>query len=236
MGGKLYTKTNHSMGYYVDLSAITIDQYSRILESANLLPSRVILLQDLEKNFNLLKTQGILHLEGLLKALSTKEKIQAMAETIPIKADYLTVLAREIKSYRQKPNRFRDFPGLAAELVEKLEAAGVKNTLQLYDRILTPAQRGQLSEELEMGEADVVRLTKLTDLSRVRWVNHTFAYVLLEAGYDTAGKVAQADFQLLYETIKQLNQERQIYKGHIGLNDMKRCVEAAQELALEIVY
>ena len=81
-----------------------------------------------------------------------------------------------------------------------------------------------------------MKLTRLTDLSRIRWVNHTFAYVLLEAGYDTAESVAKADYLELYETVKQLKQERQIYKGNIGANDMKLCVEAARGLSFELVY
>jgi hypothetical protein len=33
-----------------------------------------------------------------------------------------------------------------------------------------------------------------------------------------------------------LNAERKIYKGNIGVNDMKRCVEAAKGLDFEIEY
>ena len=79
-------------------------------------------------------------------------------------------------------------------------------------------------------------LTKLTDISRIRWVNHTFAYVLLEAGYDTVEKVANADSQELYETVKKLNSERKIYNAHIGVRDMKRVIEFAGDLAREIAY
>ena len=79
-------------------------------------------------------------------------------------------------------------------------------------------------------------LTKLTDLSRIRWVNHTFAYVLLEAGYDTAEKVANANYQELYERVKQLNEEKEIYNAHIGVRDMKMCIEAAKGLDFEIQY
>ena len=81
-----------------------------------------------------------------------------------------------------------------------------------------------------------MRLARLTDLSRIKWVNHTFAYVLMEAGYDSAGSVADADYKKMYTSIKQLNLEKEIYKGNIGANDMKRCVEAAQDLELDVEY
>lgn len=76
----------------------------------------------------------------------------------------------------------------------------------------------------------------MVDLSRIRWVNHTFAYVLYEAGYDTTEKVANANYKELYEVIKQLNKERKFHPAHIGLRDMKRCVEAAKGLSLDIEY
>ena len=81
-----------------------------------------------------------------------------------------------------------------------------------------------------------MKLTKLTDLSRIRWVNHTFAYVLLESGYDTTEKVANADYKKLYETIKQLNDDRKIYNAHIGERDMKMIIDFAQQLDFEIEY
>ena len=47
-------------------------------------------------------------------------------------------------------------------------------------------------------------------------------------------KVADADYRTLYETIKQLNNERNIYNAHIGVNDMKMIIESAQGLNFEI--
>ena len=118
----------------------------------------------------------------------------------------------------------------------KLEKAGIKNTLQLFDKILTAKSRKKFAKETGIDEPEILRITKLTDLSRIRWVNHTFAYVLLEANYDTVEKVASADYKKLYETIKQLNEERKLYKAHIGLHDMKLCVEAAKDVSLDIEY
>ncbi|MCG8307034.1 MAG: DUF4332 domain-containing protein [Cytophagales bacterium] len=97
-------------------------------------------------------------------------------------------------------------------------------------------QRSELSNKTGVSKIELMKLTKLTDLSRIRWVNHTFAYVLLEAGYDTAEKVANADPQVLYETVKQLNKEREIYNAHIGVRDMKMCIDAANGLDFEIEY
>ena len=107
---------------------------------------------------------------------------------------------------------------------------------KLYDKILTHDKRSELSRTIGIDDREVMMLTKLTDLSRIRWVNHTFAYVLLETGYDTAKKVSNANYQELYETVKQLNERQKIYNAHIGIRDMKMCIESAKGLDFEIKY
>jgi hypothetical protein len=129
-----------------------------------------------------------------------------------------------------------DFPEMPAELVEKLVEIGIKHPLHLYDRVLTPADRAALAAEIGVDEESILRLAKLTDLSRIRWVNHTFAYVLLEAGYGTSAKVAQADPAELYADLKALNEAREIYKGQIGLHDMVLCVNAAKDVPQEMAF
>lgn len=222
------------MGYYIDLTGISIDEYKEILKSADLLPSQMILKDNIDEIFGRIKMQEIENVEELRRALGSKKKLQSFSEQNGISEDYLRILIRNVNSYRQRPSKIRDFPDVSEDTILKLEDFGIKNTLQLYDRILTPQSRYEISSRTGISESDLLRLAKLTDLCRIRWVSHTFAYVLLEAGYDTAEQVANADHNQLYEQVKKLNKERQIFRGHIGLHDMKLCVEAARELPFEI--
>jgi len=224
------------MGYYINLKSISIDQYKEILKAADLLPSRMVLKENMDINFNSIKSQNIRNVDEMQQALMNKNKLQDFSKQTGLSEEYLKILIREINSYHPTPNNIKDFPGTPGEVIVKLEKLGIKNTLQLYDKILTPEGRSEISIKTGIDRNEMMRLTKLTDLSRIRWVNHTFAYVLLEAGYDTAEKVALADYKELYETVKQLNEERKIYKGHIGLHDMKLCIKAAQDVPLEIEY
>ncbi len=224
------------MGYYADLTKISIDQYKEELKSKDLIPSRLPLRDNIDNNFKLIKKQNIRNMDELYNILKNKKKLADFSDKSGIATDYLQLLIRKINGLRQKPNRIKDFPSITEELVLKLEKIKVKNTLQLFDRIITPESRRELKEQTGIDDTDLLKMTKLTDLSRIQWVNHTFAYVLHEAGFDTTEKVAQADFNKLYKTIKNLNKEREIYKGNIGLHDMKICVEAAQYLPLDVVY
>ena len=224
------------MGYSVDLKSISIDKYKEILKTAELIPSWKILEKDIDKNLNIIKKYNIENLDELLIAFKDKDKIREFSKQSGLPENYLAVLKRVVNGYRRKPNRIKDFPCITADTVRKLEKIGIRNTLKLYEEVLTTQKRSELSRKTGIGDNEIMMLTKLTDLSRIRWVNHTFAYVLLEAGYDTAEKVANADYQELYETIKELNEERKIYNAHIGVRDMKMCVEAAKSLDFEIEY
>ena len=224
------------MGYYIDLKNISIDKYKEILLNADLLPSRIILKTNIEEHFNVIKKQGVNNVEELMNALKTKPKLQIFANKSGIPETYLTILIREINSLRPNPNKIKDFPEIAENTIQKLEKAGMKTTLDLYSKVLTQKDRSDLAKQTGISENEILELAKLTDLSRVRWVNHTFARVLYEAGYDTAEKVAKADYNELYQKVKQLNAERNLFKGQIGLHDMKLCVEAAKGLRLEISW
>ncbi len=224
------------MGYYIDLKSISIDKYKEILKSADLIPSRMILKENTNDNLDIIKSHNIQNLDVLQKNLKDKKKLQEFSKQFGISARFLEVLRAEINGYLQKPNRIKDFSCVDEDIILRLEKLELKNTLKLYGEVLTQEKRKDLSKKTGISEKDIMQLTKLTDLSRIRWVNHTFAYVLLEAGFDTAEKVANADYKEMYEIIKQLNKERKIYNAHIGAHDMKLCIESAKSLDLEIEY
>ena len=60
------------MGYYIDLKNISIDKYRDILKSADLLPSRMILKDNIDDIFNIIKKQKIENVDGLQRALKNK--------------------------------------------------------------------------------------------------------------------------------------------------------------------
>ncbi len=223
------------MGYYIDLKKISIDQYKKKLRSADLIPSWRMLKENIDKNFDIIKSCRIRNLYELLEKVKNKDRIQEFEKKTSLSENYLSLLRRVLYGYQPKPNKIRDFCCISRDTVKKLEVLGFKNTLHLYAEILTPQKRNAFSNKNRIAKDEVTKLAKLADLSRIRWVNHTFANVLLEAGYDTAKKVADADYKKMYEKIIKLNKGRKLYKGNIGEHDMKLCVEASHGLDFEVV-
>ncbi|MBN2613435.1 MAG: DUF4332 domain-containing protein [Bacteroidales bacterium] len=224
------------MGYHINLESITLEDYKTKLETAYLPPSRMLLKDRLEERFGHFRKAGFKNLKELQLALKKKAKLLEMAKTGCLTEEYLVILLREINSMLPKPNKLSEFSGISPESIAKLEKAGIKDTEKLYGKVKTLKNRKELSSATGLSEDIITELAKLSDLSRIKWVGATFARMLYDVGIDTVEKATKADYEDSHEKINRLNRERNIYKGTIGLNDMKIFVNAAKDVILEIEY
>jgi hypothetical protein len=224
------------MGYYIDLTSISIESFKAKLETGFLLPGRMILKEKINERFSVLTKYGITNVSELQKLLKMKDKMAIITKSDGQFEEYLTILLREINSIQPKPNKIKDFVGISSETVLKLEKEGVKDTFGLFDRVKSSGSRKELASRTGISEEEILELTKLTDLSRIKWVGNMFARVLYESGFDTVEKVSTANYKELYQRITLINEQQNLYRGKIGLNDLKLCVNAAQDVPLEIEY
>lgn len=224
------------MGYYIDLEKISIDDYREKLESAYLPPSRLILKDKLDERFEYFKGIGIKNVKGLIQVLKKKDRLAELSKVDCFSGDYLTILLRELKSTLPKPNKISDFIEIAKNTIDSLEKIGITNTEKLYDKVVKKSDRQKLVDSTGIEYQDILELTKLSDLSRIKWVGVTYAQMLYDLGVDTVEKVSESDPIDLHAKINQMIKEKNIFKGAIGLNDMKILIESASELPLDIEY
>ena len=224
------------MGYYIDLEKVSVESYKTKLESAYLPPSRMILKDKLDERFGYFKSIGIKNVKELIQTLKKKDQFAILSKVDCLSGDYLTILLRELNSTLPKPNRIKEFVGISADTVSRLEKAGIKNTVKLFDKVKNLKSRKEFADTTGINDSDILELTKLTDLSRIKWVGVTFARILYDLEIDTVEKASKSDPIDLHKRINQINKERNIYKGQIGLNDIKIFVNAAKEVPLEIEY
>ena len=224
------------MGYYIDLREISLDAFRRKLETTDLLPSQKILKEKMDEGFKVLKAQGIKNMYELQQALKTKAKVNQFAQATLLPIDYLIVLRREVNSYYPQARKIKDFPCLEERIKKGLENIGIQTTVELYDKIAKKEERNKLKKQLNMAEEEVLLLAKLTDVSRIRYVNQAFATLLVHSDYDTVEKIKKADDQELYDKLIQFNKEKRYFKGNIGLKDMKFFIEDTVNVALDIEY
>lgn len=224
------------MGYYIDLEKISIDDYRVKLESAYLPPSRLILKDRLDERFGYFKSIGIKNVKGLIQLLKKKDKFAELSKDDCFTVEYLIVLLRELNSTLPKPNRISDFKAIAKNTIDRLEKIGITNTEKLYDKVVKKSDRQKLADSTGIEYKDILELTKLSDLSRIKWVGVTYAQILYDLGVDTVGKVSESDPIVLHKKINQMIKEENLFKGAIGLNDVKILIESARDLLLEIEY
>lgn len=224
------------MGYYIDLEKLSIDDYQLNLESAYLPPSRMMLKDNLEERFAYFKTLGISNVKDLMQLLKKKDTFSQLSKQDLFADDYLTILLRELNSTLPKPNKLAEFVSISPETINILEKAGITNTEKLYNKVQTKSNRENLSQATGVDLKDILTLTKLSDLSRIKWVGVTYAQMLYDLGVDTVEKVVSSDPNDLHERINRMIKDRNLFKGKIGLNDVKILIASAAELAQDIEY
>jgi methionine aminopeptidase len=225
------------MSYQIDSKNVSLDEFKGWLSRISyFLPSRKTLADDIDNRVACLKDHGINSLHELINKLKTKKQVIEFAGISKLPEDYLTSLRREAASYQAPPRKLADFPRLEPKIVKALEAMGIKNTKQLYDRIASKKERDKLQKEINVSCAEALNLAKLADLTRVRYVNHTFATLLADSKYDTVVKIQKADHEKLYNELKKMNKGNAYYKGHIGLKDMEFLVELSGRVSADVEY
>lgn len=224
------------MGYHIDLEKISIDDYQTKLASAYLPPSRLMLKDKLDERFGYFKSIGIKNLKELIQLLKKKDTVVELSKVDCLSGDYLSILLRELHSMLPKPHKIADFIGIAKETIRNLEKIGISNTEKLYDKATNTSDRQKLADTAGINYQDILALTKLADLSRIKWVGVTYAQMLYDLGVDTAEKVSKSDPMDLHARMNQRIKEKNIFNGAIGLNDVKILVESANALLFEINF
>lgn len=222
--------------FYIDLEKFTLKKFKNELKQTELLPSRQILKEQIDKRFAILEKNGVSNLQDLSIVLKTPKKTREFAKKSGLPSNYLLILRREVNSYHPKPVNLEKFPGIQGAAITKLNSIGIKNTRHLFERIKNNEDRMKLSTETGIDNEIILELTKLTDLSRIKWMGPVFARIFFESGTDTAEKVSKADAESLYKKLKEINKEIVYTRGNFIQSDVKLCIKVAKMVPKSIEY
>ena len=199
------------MRYSLDLQQITVTEYESMLKSQNLLPGRRILLEDIERRFEAIRSLGIDTAERLKKELSTPQKLAAVAAKSGIPEEYLVILKRELGSVEQKPVPLASFPDLDAALLQSLERKGIRDS----------------KDYLERAAGTSAELDALCNLVRINGVGAVAARAFFEAGYCSVSDVARAVAAEMLTRVSAVNEQKKYYNAKLGVKDMQFCIDFA---------
>ncbi len=202
------------MTYGLDLTRIPLAAYRDLLRVQTLLPSRRLLLDDLDARFAALGAAGVETVSDLLQALSSGAKVARVSADIGIPEEYLKVLRREAGTL--KPNRvaLTDFPALDPALTAALAQRGIHTAAEYLQSPDTPDDT----------------LACLCRLVQINGVGANAAVMLCRAGYRSVADVAAASAEAMLARIAVDQASHRYYHGTLGVKDMQFCIDFARML------
>ena len=168
--------------YHIDTSKYSLQEMKEDLLSRDLIPSRLPLKEGLTSNFQILEGEGIQTLGDLISALKNKKKIGEFSSASGISEKYLTLLRREANSYLPNPVPLDKFSGFEEKDINKLAAAGVKNSRHLFEIVKDNLDSGSLPAKFGVSSEILIELAGLSDLVRAYGVGPAFARILYDIG------------------------------------------------------
>ncbi len=213
--------------YHLDLGKISLATLKRSLQNREMIPSRVILKEDLEERFRLLELHGLNTMKSLMDALKTRDKIEAFSEQSGVPVDYLTILKRDAGSWLPNPVPLKKFTGIEPGTLSALEKIGIKNTKQFFNkRIATNTE--QRSDLSGISSDQLSKLLSLADLVRLYGVGPVFAEIIYNAGITSVEQFANHTADTFISIYEEATQKKADFsKSDIGLS-----LEFANELLL----
>ncbi|PKO02382.1 MAG: hypothetical protein CVU43_08110 [Chloroflexi bacterium HGW-Chloroflexi-5] len=213
---------------YSKPETISLDDLRERIKSTDLVPSRAVLMEEIDTVFDKLKQQGLQTWLDLQKAIKNPKKIEDFAKKSGIDFQYLVLLRREIEGYRPKPFNLNVIDWVPQEVINKLLNDGITSSDQLYSKYGDLQSRILFADKTGIDREMMDYLANLASLCRVQWVSPTAGRMLIEAGYETCQKISTADGNELFEAMNRVNKQGNYFKGTIGLRDIKRLIVAAQ--------
>lgn len=222
--------------YYINLENYSLNSFKEELTQSELLPSRKVLKEKIDTRFRILKENGVINLQDLSNFLKTPKKTRKFAQITGLPEDYLLILRREVNSYQPKPVNLEKFPNIENRTISKLNSEGIKNTLHLFERVKTPSGRNKLAKEGGINEKEILELTKLTDLSRVKWIGPVFARIFVDSGIDTVNILSKSDSKDLYKKLVDVNNIKCYTKAKFTEKDIMTCINVSKLVPDVIEY
>ncbi|MCX8131519.1 MAG: DUF4332 domain-containing protein [Clostridia bacterium] len=216
------------MAYSFDFSKIPVDNYREILRNQYLLPGRKILHNNIDASFSAICNAGIGNLCELKDALSTTKKMIEFSEKSKLSKDYLTILRREIGSLECKTVLIKDFPGIEAEMLDRVSNAGFISSKDYYEFYESVKDMKKIAQKLGISQELAEELYSLCNLVRINGVGAIAAKSFSEAGYKSISDIANTSAEEMLVKVSEVNNIKRYYKTKLGTKDMQFCIDFAK--------
>ena len=212
--------TKKELSYMPDLSEISLDEFKKELKTGRLLPSRKPLLDDIDTKFSILKKVGINNAENLRDVLKSSSKLKKLVKETDISENYFKLLKREVNNLLPTPVKFEDIPNISEKVVKKLNSLKIADAENLFSYVKDSDSRKNFEKESGLSKEEVLWLTKIVDISRIKWVGPKLARLIVDTKYDTVEKLAKAKPTDVLNALNEAKKKHKAYDGPLGINDI----------------
>lgn len=203
-----------------DLSKISLKEFKDELKTGRLLPSRKPLLDGIDTKFSILEKIGIADTASLKLAMSGGQKIKQLVQKTGISENYFKLLKREVGNLLPTPIDFSNIPNISENIVKKLKSQIIITTEDLFPAIKDSRSREKFEKKSGLSREEVLWLTQVVDVSRIKWVGPKLARLIVDTKYNTVEKLAKADPVDVLNAFNEAKKTHKAYEGALGINDI----------------
>jgi hypothetical protein len=222
--------------YSTDLTSINLDTFEETILTIDLLPSRKVLAERISDVVPEFKRMGLDNLEDLRILLRDKARYTDLAAALGVKEEYLTVLNREVNSYVSKPVPLPQLAIFEEPELERLRAARIRSTKDLYERCALPSTRQAIAVEHDVDNERLARALELSDLVRINGVGPAFARFLNGLGIRSPDDFNSIDPQEILQRSQDAVGEGATSGPELRLEDLEYCRRFSLRLSKDIEW
>jgi len=216
--------------YSPNLSSISLEEFFGLLKQKTMLPSRIVLQENVDEIYSVLKEHGLKSMADLTDKVKTKKRVLEFAAESGMDQELLILLRREALSWIPKPLPLKSMPGVPRALSENLETADIKHSKDLILHLQEAGSLDLLAANIGTGAVSLRTLIGMADLSRVNGIGPVFLRILAEAGIDTLGQLLEYEAQELVDLVLQTAENRGEKALPLTAADMEYCLWYARLL------
>ena len=118
-----------------------------------------------------------------------------------------------------------------------MTALKITDTETLFSYVKDCDSRKNFEKESGLSKEEVLWLTKIVDVSRIKWVGPKLARLIVDTMYDTVEKLAKAKSTDVLNELNNAKKKHKAYDGPLGINDIDSWIrQVISKTPLIIVY
>jgi predicted flap endonuclease-1-like 5' DNA nuclease len=132
--------------------------------------------------------------------------------------------------------RIIDIEGIGKTHAETLTANGISTVEELLEAGSTPKGRKDLAEKTGISGKLILEWVNRCDLFRINGVGEEYGDLLEVAGVDTVPELAQRNPANLYQTIVEVNEEKELVRRMPSESQVEDWINQAKQLPRIVTY